>query len=156
VDKRTLLFELNQTRSTWDKTLERISQLRMVEPGVVPEWTVKDIIAHVSWGERETVGMLEAKALVGSELWLVSVEQRNTAVYEQNRNRVLVDIYADSEAIHLRLIEIVEGTSEDDLSHAEWFSDLPGGNWPPHRVIQVNVIDHYQHHTQDIENWLEG
>jgi hypothetical protein len=52
-------------------------------------------------------------------------------------------------------MEIIQTTGENDLLQAEWFRDLPG-DWPPWRVIQVNVIDHYRQHARDLDEWLDG
>ena len=61
---------------------------------------------------------------------------------------------AESQQAHRKLVDIIEEIPEQDLLQADWFTNLPGGEWPPWRVIQVNVSDHYVHHTKDINDWL--
>jgi len=61
---------------------------------------------------------------------------------------------AESQQAHRKLIDLIEEIPEHDLLHADWFAGLPGGEWRPWRVIEVNVSDHYVHHTKDIQDWL--
>jgi hypothetical protein len=155
MNKTDLSKLLDEARAEWEQALSGVGHERMTEPGVAGNWTVKDVVAHVTWSVKETVGMMQAKALAGSDLWRLPEDERNAAVYTANRDRPLDEVLAESEAAHARLTEIVQTTGEDDLLQAEWFTDLPG-DWPPWRVIQVNVIDHYHHHARDVGEWLEG
>lgn len=125
----------------------------MQEPGAVGDWSAKDTVAHVTWSERETLGMLRARALVGSELWRLPEGERNAAVYEENRERLLPDVLVDSERVHRELLAVIEEVPEEDLLQATWFDALPG-DWPPYRVVEVNVTEHYRHHLEDLRRWL--
>jgi len=154
MNKSDLLEKLSGTRFEFDCALAEVDPSQMTGPGVVGEWSVKDLIAHITWSVKETVGMLEAKAMVGSELWRLPVEQRNAAVYEANQSRTLGEVMAESQQAHRKLVDLIEEIPEYELMHADWFADLPGGEWPPWRVIEVNVSDHYVHHTKDIHDWL--
>jgi hypothetical protein len=153
MNKTELLDTLGETRFAFDSALAEVDPAQMTVPGIVGKWSVKDVIAHITWAVNETIGMLEAKALVGSDLWRLPEEQRNSAVYEQNRTRSLSDVMAESQQAHGKLVDVITEIPEQDLLHADWFAGLPGGEWPPWRVIQVNVSDHYVHHTKDLIDW---
>ena len=58
--KARLLDTMQAERVRWDGLIAQAGEERLTEPGVAGEWSVKDIIAHVTWAERETVGMLQA------------------------------------------------------------------------------------------------
>jgi len=154
MNKSELLGSLGETRYAFDRVLAEVNPSQLTTSGVVGEWSVKDMIAHISWAVKETISMLEAKDLVGSELWQLPEKQRNAAVYEQNRDRSLQDVMSESQQTHRTLVDLVEEIPEGDLLHADWFAGLPGGEWPPWRVIQVNVNDHYVHHTEDLQHWM--
>ena len=154
MNKNEFMNTLSETRYALDSALAEVDPSQMTSPGVVGEWSVKDLIAHITWSVKETVGMLEAKAMVGSELWRLPVEQRNAAVYEANQSRTLGEVMAESQQAHRKLVDLIEEIPEYELLHADWFAGLPGGEWPPWRVIEVNVSDHYVHHTKDIQDWL--
>lgn len=126
----------------------------MTEPGLAGEWSLKDIIAHVTWGEREMVGVLEARALVGSDLWNVSTDERNAAVYEQNRDRPLGDVLAEAQEIHAQLFTALEMLTDEDLNDPQRFQDMPA-DWIPWKLIAGNSYGHYDEHSPSIRAWLE-
>lgn len=62
------LEKIKTERATWELQLARFAPNQMTSPGVVGNWSVKDLVAHITWSEREMVGMLQDRALVGSDL----------------------------------------------------------------------------------------
>ncbi len=154
MDKADILDTLQGLRREWVELIGELQPHAMTQPGAVGKWSVKDLAAHVTWSERETVGMLRARALVGSELWQRSEEERNAVVYEENRDRPLRDILEDAEGVHRALVAVIEHIPESDLFHADWFAALPG-DWPPYRVIEANVTEHYRHHLEDLRRWTK-
>jgi hypothetical protein len=149
MNKSSLLRGLRAIRGEWDLVIGALAPDMMQEPGAVGDWSAKDVAAHVTWSERETLGMLRARAVVGSELLRLSEGERNAAVYEQNRERPLPDVLVESERVHRELLAVIEEVSEEDLLQATWFDALPG-DWPPCRVVEVNVTEHYRHHLADL------
>ena len=78
---------------------------------------------------------------------------RNAAVYEENRARSLEDVLSESDQVHRELLALLAEISEADLLEAPWFEALPG-DWPPYRVVEANVTEHYCHHLEDLRRWL--
>ena len=149
---------LERLRSGWAKLeglLAEVGEARMTQPGVAGVWSVKDVIAHVTWFEREMVGVLRAKALVGSEWWGLPQDERNAAVFEQNRGRALADVLAEARAAHQQLVEAVEALSDDDLNDPRRFADMPA-DWIPWEVVEGNSFGHYPDHISTIRAWLPG
>jgi uncharacterized protein (TIGR03083 family) len=152
--KAEFLDRLRSGRAEWDTLIGQIDEAQMTEPGVVGDWSVKDIIAHVTWSEREMVGMLRARALVGSDLWTRPQDDRNAAVFEQNRDRPLPDVLAEARAVGQQLIELAEGLSDDELNDASRFADMPP-DWLPWRIIVGNTYRHYPEHVEAIRAWQD-
>ena len=50
--KTRLLDRLRTERAQWEALLTDIDEARMTQPGVEGEWSVKDIVAHVTFYER--------------------------------------------------------------------------------------------------------
>ncbi len=69
MNKPEFLDNLNRERKTWEDTLAGIDEKDMTKAVLPDGWSVKDIMAHVVWHEREMTEMLEAHALVGSDWW---------------------------------------------------------------------------------------
>jgi hypothetical protein len=72
MDKASLLETLTETRSSWEALLAQIDKDQMQMPGATGKWSVKDVIAHVSWCESEIASVLRTHVLFGSDLWNLS------------------------------------------------------------------------------------
>jgi hypothetical protein len=149
--KTQLLDMIQRDRAQWQSLLEGIPEAWMTEPGVEGEWSIKDIIAHIAWGERESLGVAQAHAVIGSELWRLSEDERNAAVFEQNRSRELDDVLADSGRIFRLYLAAVAALSEEDLNDPSRFAEMPEG-WRPWRILYDP--GHYQGHADSIRAWL--
>src|SRR5437588_6316103 len=114
--KGELLSLLRNGRAEWDSLLALVGEERMTQPGVEGDWSVKDIIAHVTWGEREILEVFRRHELAGSELWNLPQNERNAAVFEQNRHRSLGDVLAESRRVHHDLLQALEPLSDEDLN----------------------------------------
>lgn len=151
--KAELLRALEEAHRSWNRLLERIPPECMIEPKTLGDWSIKDTIAHVAWVEAQTVGMLRAQALVGaSELWRLPEDERNAAVIAASRKRPLQEILDESRTVQRELLDLLASIRPEDIDGADWFVGLPG-KWSPSRVIEVNVLDHYQDHTEELARW---
>jgi len=154
MDKAELLNLVRTERASWEAALSEVGEDRMIEPGVDGDWSVKDIIAHITWSEREMVGMLQARALVGSDLWDLSNDERNAIVYQQNRDRALADVLAEAQDVYRQLMSALESLSDEDLNDPSRFADMPA-DWEPWRVIAGNTYLHYADHATSLRAWLD-
>ncbi|HEY7343619.1 MAG TPA: DinB family protein [Ktedonobacterales bacterium] len=151
--KAQLLEMIQSARAGWEALLAGIPEAWMTEPGVEGEWSIKDIIAHISWGEQENLGVAQAHAVVGSELWQLSEDERNARVFEQNRHRELGDVLAESRQTFRRYLEAVAALSEEDLNDPSRFAEMPvPEGWRPWRILFDPA--HYQGHADSIRAWL--
>ena len=121
--------------------------------GCLRSRSVKDIIAHITWYEREMTGVIEARALVGSELWSVPLDERNEAIYRENKDRPLAEVLDEARQVHDRLMHQLESLSEQDLQDPGRFAEMPS-DWKPWAVIASNTYEHYQHHVLQVSTWL--
>jgi hypothetical protein len=153
MDKQTFLGKIQSGRAQWDTLLADIPQARMTSPGVAGDWSIKDIIAHIAWHEQQMVGVLQAHAFVGSDLWNLPLDQRNAAIYEQNRQRPLDDVLTEARRVFQQLAGLLELLTDDDLNDPSHFPGMPP-TWQPWDVIAGNTYKHYQQHTASVEAWL--
>ena len=147
------LQRLRSGRAQWEATLDDVGMERMEVPGVAGAWTLKDVIAHISWHELEMIDVLQARALRGSDLWQLEREERNAAIYEANRDRPLDEVLAEAAQAYRDLEALVEMLDDDDLNDPARFANMPD-EWEPWRVIASNCYGHYQQHIPDIRAWL--
>jgi DinB superfamily len=155
MDKATFLETLHTARAEWEALLAEVGEARMLEPGATGEWTVKDVIAHVMWCEREMVGVCEAHALAGSDLWNLTNEESNAIVVAQYRETPLQDVLVEERQVYDRLLAALQTLSDEDLNDARRFRDMPV-EWVPWQLIAGNASQHYGDHMPPIRAWLDA
>lgn len=155
MNERVFRQKLGDGRAEWEAFLATIPAERMEMPGLAEGWTIKDVIAHVTWFEREMVQVIEARALVGSGLWLLPTDERNRAIYEQNHERPLANVLAEAKSIGTQLLTLAQTLSEEELNQADRFKEMPT-EWIPWQLIADNSFTHYPDHIADIEAWLQA
>jgi len=153
MDKATFINTLEQSRAEWEALLAQVDEERMLQPGVAGKWSVKDVIAHVTWGEREMAPIMRTRELVGSELWELSDDERNEIVYQQNRDRPLQEILQEEQQAYADLFEEAQALSDEDLNDSHRFKQMPE-EWVPWQIIAGCSFKHYQDHVPSIREWL--
>lgn len=134
--------------------LARVPRDRMEEPILSGGWSVKDVVAHITWSEHEMVGVLRQKALVGSPLWGLGQDARNAIVYAENRDRDLDDVLSEEQRVYAELLPLLEMlTSEELIDGDRWEQMLP--DVPPWRIFAGSTFQHYEDHAAAIADWLE-
>src|SRR5262245_50648196 len=88
-------------------------------PGAAGEWSVKDLIVHLTSNERWMADRM-GEALRGETYTPTAPDtmhwdERNNVIYQRNRDRPLPDVLADSREAFRRLIEVTEAHSEGFL-----------------------------------------
>jgi hypothetical protein len=125
----------------------------MVEPTLSGGWSVKDVVAHVTWSEREMVGVVRQRALVGSSLWSLDQDARNAIVFAENHDRDLDDVLAEERRVYAELLPLLEELTPEDLVKGDRFERmLP--DVPPWRIFAGSTFLHYKDHAAAIAEWL--
>jgi hypothetical protein len=154
MNQRELLSAVQADWTDWQAVLARAGEGHMTAPGASGAWTVKDIIAHITFFENEMVGLLQSRVLAGSELWALPQDERNRVLYERNRGRALSDVLAESAQVHTRLMTLLGELSDADLTDASHFKEMPA-DWLPWRIIAGNTFEHYRDHAAVVRAWLD-
>jgi uncharacterized protein (TIGR03083 family) len=139
-------------RAEWEAVLARVPRDRLTEPGLPGGWSVKDVLAHMTWGMKEGIGVMRAKRLVGSDLWKLDDDGRNAIVVEQNRTRPLDEILADYESTSDEYVRRLAGLTDNELNDPARWPEMPS-DWRPWRIIYDPK--HYAQHASDLHDWLE-
>jgi hypothetical protein len=144
---------LKTAREAWEALLSEVGEERMTLPGANGEWAVKDVIVHIMWGEREMVGVIQARALVGSELWELTDDERNPIIVAPYRDVPLKDVQAEEQQVYGQFLAVVEQLSDEDLNDASHFRLMPP-TWLPWQVLAGDSFKHYYDHIEPISAWL--
>lgn len=118
---------MDRERAAFDAALSILSRERLVAPGAAGVWSAKDIVAHVTWAEREMIGVLQRRELAGSDLWRLSQDERNAAVYAENRGRPLNDVLDDARGVFQSLRAEIARLSDEQINDPQWIARLPAG-----------------------------
>ncbi|MBN1538467.1 MAG: ClbS/DfsB family four-helix bundle protein [Anaerolineales bacterium] len=151
--KSELLKSIQEDYQAWQESLRQFDDIWIAQVKI-GEWTIKDIIAHITWHEIEMIGLLEAHALVGSPWWNLPTDQRNQKIYEQNRERTLEDVRQEAAHAHAQLVQLLEALPEADLYDPAGFPDMPS-DWQPWMLIVQNTYEHYRTHLEDLNKRID-
>ena len=151
---RQMLDLMLSEREEWDDLLDRLGEPRMELAGLAGDWSVKDLIAHITWFEREMVTLIRERTLNGSELWLLPPDERNAAIYREYRHLSIHEVLAESRQVFASLDSAVQTLSDADLIDPSRFTDMPP-DWEPWRIIADNSYAHYMDHKKALGAWVD-
>jgi uncharacterized damage-inducible protein DinB len=163
MDKAEFLHTMHAERGRWDALLTEVGESRMERPGVSGDWSVRDIVAHVTAYERGLVEWLEAASRGKSVGFPVldhpDVDRRNAAILRENEGRPLEYILLESRRVFERLLQVVQALPEEELVDAERTAWYVRPRWGEARALWKCIADdsyqHYHQHIPDIRAWLD-
>jgi uncharacterized protein (TIGR03083 family) len=155
VIKAEFIAEVRRSRAELDDALSQVDPADMLQPRPGSSWTVKDIVAHITWHEREMIGLIEQRALAGSVLWQLPLEQRNQAIHQENQDLGLEQVLEAHRQTFPRLLAALELLDDDALHHPVHFAGMPD-DWSPADLIASNTYEHYADHSAELRAWLVG
>jgi len=145
--KGQLLRKLEQAWADFQASFAGLPAEQLVEPGVMGEWSVKDILAHVSTWEEEALKYLPLILQGGqppryADLY-GGIDAFNAVAAEQARGRPLFEVLRQLEATHARLIDYVRNAPEEEITKETRFR----------RRLRLDTYSHYPEHTAAILEW---
>jgi len=161
MNKESYLDRFRADREAWEKLVSEVGEARMSQPGVMGEWTFKDLVAHLTGWRERTAMRVQAGCRIEAQNppWWPhgvegesdeDVERINTLIYEFNRARSAQDVLEDSERV-LRLLEdSLQDLSEEAFSSQDCFA-WTGGK----PLIEIDLLDHWHtEHEPGVRTWL--
>lgn len=153
--KSKILRNLTDSHDKFFRVIEGLSDEAMQVPGVVGNWSVKDIMAHISRWEAEMVKMLwqlqEGQRPDYDQFFNRNIDDLNAQWQKEMASRTLSQAIADFNAVRKQTIRRVEAFSDEDLSDPDRFPDLKGQ--PIENWIAENSFEHEAEHAAQIKLW---
>jgi uncharacterized protein (TIGR03083 family) len=119
--KKDLLAAIDRERGALEALLETVAPGHTVEPGVVGEWSVKDVLAHLVEWEQMVLGWYRA-GLRGEVPELPApgykwnqTPRLNQAIYEKHRDRPLDEVTEQFRASHQEILGVIQELSNEKL-----------------------------------------
>lgn len=123
---------------------------RLLMPGVQGRWSVRDIIAHVTWWEEEAVEHLPLIRRGGRpprySARYGGIDAFNALMTEQRRSLPLAEVLRQHDAVHARLIEYVRAAPGELYARETRFR----------RRLRLDTYDHYPLHARAIRAWRQA
>lgn len=162
--KSELLNWLREEYEKWKTFLDQIGEAQMDQPGVNGDWSMKDIVAHLTGWQPRLTARIQAAQRGEPEPpppWPPHVQTEdeiNAWIYESNRGRPVREVLDESRQVFQQLINVIQGLPEDvrieqlhegdRVFHLVWRGDqrFPAGEF----------FDHFHDdHEPDVRAWLE-
>jgi hypothetical protein len=160
MNKSELLNWLQEKYRHWEVFLDQIGPTRMDQPGVNGNWSMKDIVAHLTGWNRWLVVRLQAAQRGEPEPpppWpaqLQTEDEINAWIYESNRGRSAREVLDETHQVFQQLFAVIEALPDDvriefiePKFYLVWLNNerFPAGEF----------FDHFHDdHEPDIRAWL--
>lgn len=148
MDKHQLLKRLEKAWVAIKESYTGLSDSQLTEPGVMGNWSVKDILAHVTTWEEEALKYLPLIVTGGRPPRYIQyggIDAFNAQMTEQKRGLTLYDVLRQLDETHRRLIDYIRSLPEEHYTRETRFR---------HR-LRLDTYSHYQQHARAIREWRE-
>jgi hypothetical protein len=155
--KSELIRAMRTARDEWDGLIARAPYARLSESGAAGEWSIKDVIAHVTEYDRWLALGLALRLQAPPKIWLddLSLDEFNTVLHQQILDRKAEAVLADSARVFQDLLKEVEAHSEAYLFGTHRVEGVPYDVIPA-RLLKSESYGHYQDHIPALRAWLSS
>jgi hypothetical protein len=142
---------LNRLEAAWTALTDSYAGLpeaRLIEPGVVDDWSVKDILAHVTTWEQEALKHLPLIIAGGTPPRYAAqggIDAFNARATEDGRRMSLAEVLRRRDETHALLVEFIRGQPAGTF----------GGRTRARRRLRLDTYGHYPEHTAAIRAWRD-
>ncbi len=157
IDKAKLLDQMSTSYAALEEILAPLDKTQYSTEGVIPGWSIKDMLAHIASWHHRLLAWLNA-AVRNQEptiSGLDSIEEMdalNAQFYQENKSRLLDEVMADFYTTYQQIMDIVQDMPEEDLVSPHRFAWSKGE--PLWQVIAGDTYEHYREHIAQIQEWL--
>ena len=149
MNRQQLLNRLDTAWLAFQASYAGLASSRLTEPGVAGDWSVKDIIAHVTWWEEEALRHLPVIMAGGRpprySVTYGGIDAFNAMMAERKRDVSLSDVLTQQHDTHQRLIDFIASVPEDQFTRDTRFR----------RRLRLDTYSHYPIHTNAIREWRQ-
>ncbi len=144
-----LLKRLDTAWTAFKESYAGLTDPQLLESGVTGDWSVRDIIAHVTTWEEEALKHLPLIIAGGRpprySAAYGGIDAFNAQTTEQKRGLSLADVRRQQEDIHRQLVAFIRSAPED-----QFIRDTRA-----RRRLRLDTYGHYPLHTEAIREWRE-
>lgn len=146
--KHQLLKQLEKAWTALKESYAGLSDSQLMEPGVMGDWSVKDILGHVTTWEEEALKYLPLILTGGRPpryIQFGGIDAFNAQMAEQKRDMALSDVLRQLDETHRRLLDYLQSVPEEHFTLETRFR----------RRLRLDTYSHYPLHAMAIRQWRE-
>lgn len=148
--REQFLARLDAAWSSFRASYAGLPEAELLRPGVTGEWSVRDLIAHVTWWEEEALEHLPV-ILAGRRPPRYSttyggIDAFNALKTKETMGLPLAEILRRQEEVHVCVVALVRGVPESEVASDTRFR----------RRLRSDTYGHYPKHTAAILKWREA
>jgi hypothetical protein len=149
MNRSQLLKKLDLAWSEVKESYAGLSDSQVTEPGVTGDWSVKDILAHLTTWEEEALQYLPLITKGRRPPQYITyggIDAFNAQTTEQKRDHSLHGVLRQLDETHYRLIGYLQSVPEEQFTRETRFR----------RRLRLDTYSHYPLHAKMIWEWREG
>jgi DinB superfamily len=150
VNKAAFLSRLDRAWSGLKESYAGLSTSQMVEPGVQGQWSVRDILAHITTWEEEALLHLPLIMQGGRpprySTRYGGIDAFNALTTAQKKDLPLSDVLHRLDQVHVQLVEYLQAVPDELLTSETRFR----------RRLRLDAYGHYPKHARAIQQWRAG
>jgi len=159
-DKNGILQSIQTERRRLESNLASLSNEEMTEPGVIGDWSVKDILAHLVDWEQRFLGWYQA-GLHGEVpetpapgLTWNDLDKLNQMIFDKHKDQPINEVKADFQTSYQQILQTVREIPEEEIFPVGRFAWTEKSNLAAY--ILANTANHYHYRwaKTGIRKWL--
>ena len=149
MNTQQVLDRLDAAWRDFEASYAGLTDAQLLVPGVTGRWSVRDIIAHVTWWEEEALKHLplvrEGGRPTRYSVKYGGIDAFNALMTEQRRHLSLAEVRRQHDEVHARLVAYVRAAPEELYVRETRFR----------RRLRLDTYAHYPIHARAIRAWRE-
>jgi hypothetical protein len=157
MDKEDILDRIQTERRRLDNNLADLTEQKMIESGVIGEWSIKDILAHLVDWEQRFLGWYQA-GLRGeiphtpaTGMTWGDLDQLNQLIFEEHKDQPIEHVKAEFQTSYQQVLNTVKAIPEEDIFPVGRFAWTRKSNLAAY--ILANTANHYRWAKTQIRKW---
>ena len=147
MNTKQVLERLDAAWADFEASYSGLSESQLTIPGVIKPWSVRDVIAHVSWWDEEALKHLpdirEGRRPPRYSVTYGGIDAFNALMTEKWRKLSVAEVLREHGDVHRRLREYVQTVPDELFASETRFR----------RRLRLDTYSHYPKHTKAILSW---
>lgn len=121
-----------------------------VRPGPQEDWSVKDLIVHITWWEQSAISRVRAMQQGKAPVTYDNFDTVNAQIWESHRDDPLDDVLKAFEVSANDLEDLLQTLSDEEFNRDN------GEYRTYYSLLGGNTIGHYSDHWDDLEGYVNS